>query len=78
MSPRNFARVFAKEAGHTPAAYVEKVRVDVARRRLEESDDTLEQVAADCGFGSMNSMRRSFLRVVRVPPSTYRTRFKQA
>ncbi len=76
MSPRNFARAFAEEVGTTPARYVERVRVEAARRRLEESDDGVDRVAISCGFGSGNSMRRSFLRVIKVPPADYRTRFQ--
>jgi transcriptional regulator GlxA family with amidase domain len=76
MSPRHFARVFARELGVTPARYVEQVRVEAARRRLEEGDAGVEQVAAGCGFGSSETMRRAFLRSVRVSPSEYRQRFR--
>jgi transcriptional regulator GlxA family with amidase domain len=76
MSPRNFARVFLEDTGTTPARFVEKLRVEAARRRLEESGDKLEKIANDCGFGSMQGLRRSFLRVVHVPPNDYRNRFK--
>ncbi len=75
MSPRNFARVFQKDIGTTPARFVERLRVEAARRRLEESQDKLEKVASDCGFGSLHSLRRSFLRVLHVPPNDYRHRF---
>ena len=75
MSPRNFARVFTREVGHTPARYVEQIRVESAQRRLEESASTLDEIANQCGFGSANSMRRSFLRVRGVSPSDYRQRF---
>lgn len=75
MSPRNFARVFLKDTGTTPARFVERLRVEAARRRLEESQDKLEKVAGDCGFGSIQSLRRSFLRVLHVPPHDYRQRF---
>lgn len=75
MSPRNFARVFLKDTGTTPARFVERLRVEAARRRLEESQDKLEKVADDCGFGSLQSLRRSFLRVLHVPPNDYRNRF---
>jgi transcriptional regulator GlxA family with amidase domain len=77
MSPRHFARVFTREVGQTPARYVETVRVEAAQRRLEESTDSLDQIATQCGFGSVNSMRRSFLRVRGIPPSAYRQRFSQ-
>jgi transcriptional regulator GlxA family with amidase domain len=75
MSPRNFARVFTRELGVTPARYVERVRVEAARRRLEEGEGGVEQVAAGCGFGSSETMRRAFLRTLRVSPSEYRRRF---
>lgn len=75
MSPRNFARVFLQDTGTTPARFVEGLRVDAARRRLEESRDKLDKIAADCGFGSITTLRRSFLRVLRVPPADYRSRF---
>jgi transcriptional regulator GlxA family with amidase domain len=78
MSPRNFARVFRKDTGTTPARFVERVRVEAARRRLEESRDKLEKVASDCGFGSIQSLRRSFLRVLQVHPNDYRHRFTDA
>ena len=75
MSPRNFARVFRDEVGQTPARFVERVRVEAARRLLEESTSGLDRVARECGFGGADSMRRSFLRVLRVAPSEYRGRF---
>jgi transcriptional regulator GlxA family with amidase domain len=75
MSPRNFARVFTREVGQTPARYVDNVRVEAAQRRLEESTDSLDEIATQCGFGSVNSMRRSFLRIRGIPPSEYRRRF---
>ena len=76
MSPRNFARVFTREVGMTPARFVESVRVEAARRRLEESAAGVDIVAAACGFGTAESMRRAFLRTVRVPPAAYRHRFR--
>ena len=75
MSARNFARVFADETGTPPGEFVHRIRVEAARRRLEESPDKLQKIAADCGFGSVNSLRRSFYRVLRVVPSEYRSRF---
>ena len=77
MSPRNFARQFVRETGTTPARYVERLRVEAARRRLEESADKLEKVAADCGFATVQSLRRSFMRVLRIPPNDYRHRFAE-
>ena len=76
MSPRNFARVFRDELGVTPARFVERVRVDAARRRLEQSVDGVDRVAGTTGFGSAESMRRAFLRAIGVPPAAYRSRFR--
>jgi transcriptional regulator GlxA family with amidase domain len=77
MSPRNFARVFTRELGAPPALFVETARVEAARRRLEEDGGRgIEAIAAECGFGSAETMRRAFLRRVRVSPSDYRSRFQ--
>ena len=78
MSPRHFARVFTDQVRATPARVVERVRVEAARRRLEETQDGVESVAAACGFGSAEVMRRAFLRTLRVSPATYRSRFRAA
>jgi transcriptional regulator GlxA family with amidase domain len=77
MSPRHFARVFAKEKGTTPARFVEQVRVEAARLLLEESQYGVKEVAARTGFGSSDSMRRSFLRVLSVTPAAYLERFRR-
>ncbi|MGE0823118.1 MAG: GlxA family transcriptional regulator [Candidatus Binatia bacterium] len=78
MSPRHFARVFTQEVGMTPGQFVEKVRVEAARRRLEESPQGVKTIAADCGFGNADTMRRAFLRTLRVAPNAYRGRFRAA
>jgi transcriptional regulator GlxA family with amidase domain len=75
MSARNFARVFHRQVGWTPARFVERLRVEAVRRRLEESSAGLAQLARECGFGSPDSLRRSFVRVLRVAPVDYRHRF---
>ncbi len=77
MSPRNFARVFMREVGVTPGEFVENLRVEAARRRLEESAEGVDSIASECGFGTRESMRRAFLRILHVPPSAYRSRFHQ-
>jgi transcriptional regulator GlxA family with amidase domain len=59
----------------TPARYVESVRLEAARQRLEESTEPVQSIARACGFGSAESMRRSFLRTLHVGPSEYRRRF---
>jgi transcriptional regulator GlxA family with amidase domain len=62
----------------TPARYVERVRVETARRLLEDSDDGVETVAAAAGFGTAETMRRTFLRHLRTSPTEYRRRFRAA
>jgi transcriptional regulator GlxA family with amidase domain len=78
MSPRNFARVFERETGFTPADYVSRIRIEIASRRLEESDDSIDQIAAQCGFGSAASMRRTFRRIATVAPTTFRRTRRQS
>jgi transcriptional regulator GlxA family with amidase domain len=76
MSTRHFARAFRAETGLTPARYVERVRLEAARRRLEETLEPVAAVAASCGFGTAETMRRSFLRALGVAPAEYRRRFR--
>ena len=78
MSPRHFARCFTAEVGTTPAKYVEGVRLEAARRLLEESDVGIDGVARACGFGTAETMRRAFVRSLHLAPSEYRARFKTA
>jgi transcriptional regulator GlxA family with amidase domain len=75
MSPRHFARLFRVETGVTPARYVESVRLEAARRVLEDSGQPVADVALKCGFGTPETMRRSFLRTLGVGPAEYRRRF---
>jgi transcriptional regulator GlxA family with amidase domain len=77
MSERNFARAFGREVGMTPGAYVEALRVDHARLRLEATGQKLEAVAHDCGFGTVETMRRAFHRRLGVGPADYRDRFQR-
>jgi transcriptional regulator GlxA family with amidase domain len=78
MSPRNFARVFAHSVGVTPAAYVQASRLERARVLLETTDLRLEELAARCGFGTVDALRRTFARKLHVSPSQYRSRFSAA
>jgi transcriptional regulator GlxA family with amidase domain len=75
MSPRHFTRVFRAQLGMSPARYVERSRLETARRRLEESDMSIEAVAATCGFGSSETLRRIFVQSLSVSPAEYRRRF---
>src|SRR4029077_7956715 len=72
MSVRNFERVFTRELGKTPSQYVLQMRAEAARRKLESTDQGLKQIAAACGFGGADSMRRAFLRSVGTTPHNYR------
>lgn len=75
MSPRNFFRVFSAEFGITPGKFVERMRVEAARRRLLESKASIEMIAAECGFRSADVMRCVFKRALNTSPKEYRQRF---
>jgi transcriptional regulator GlxA family with amidase domain len=75
MSPRTFARNFARWHGGTPAKLVQELRVEAACRHLEDGDTDIKQIADICGFGDEERMRRAFLRCLGIPPSAYRERF---
>lgn len=76
MSPRNFLRVFRSETGLSPASYVEQVRLDRARRLLEDTALSLDQVAQRSGLGTAATARRIFLRRLGISLRQYRDRFK--
>lgn len=75
MSERHFSRVFHAEVGLSPAAFVERVRVDAARRLLETSRERVDAVAAHAGFGTSEALRRAMGRQVGLSPREYRARF---
>ncbi|MFD8979983.1 GlxA family transcriptional regulator [Streptomyces sp. NPDC059564] len=76
LSPRHFARAFQAETGVTPGRYVERVRVEHARRLLEEGGGGgVAQVARACGYGTPEALRRAFVRNLGQPPAEYRRRF---
>ena len=75
MSPRHFTRLFTDEVGEAPGTYVERIRTETARRQLEETDDTVTVIAARCGFGSAETMRRNFVRRMGISPDQYRKAF---
>ena len=78
MSVRHFTRVFTAEVGETPSRFVERIRLEGARRELEETGDTLDVVAVRCGLGSAETLRRVFQRRLGVSPDAYRRRFRTA
>jgi transcriptional regulator GlxA family with amidase domain len=78
LSPRHFARAFAAEVGMPPGRYVERVRLETARRRMEDTADGVEETARQCGYGTPEAMRRSFVRALGVGPAEYRRRFRPA
>jgi transcriptional regulator GlxA family with amidase domain len=72
MSVRNFERVFTREVGTTPAQYVLQMRVEAARRELERTVKGLKQIASATGFGTVDVMRRAFVRLLGLTPRRYR------
>ena len=76
-SARHLTRVFRKELGVAPAEAIEQLRLEAARRALQQSAAGLEEVASHCGFGSAEILRRAFLRALHVTPSAYRARFSE-
>jgi transcriptional regulator GlxA family with amidase domain len=75
MSVRNFARVFRRETGATPAAFVERLRLEAARRALELTRRSVKQIADASGFGTVETMHRAFRRSLGTTPLAYRARF---
>ncbi|WP_219665887.1 GlxA family transcriptional regulator [Streptomyces bambusae] len=78
VGERQLTRIFRTELGMTPAAYVEAARVEVARNRLESTDDSLERVATTCGFNTTDTLIRAFRRRLDTTPTEYRNRFRHS
>ncbi|HEY7430976.1 MAG TPA: helix-turn-helix domain-containing protein [Streptosporangiaceae bacterium] len=76
LSPRQLQRRFTAELGLPPAQYVERVRIEAARRALAEGDEPVDVIARRCGFGTAETLRRAFHRQLGVAPSDYRDRFR--
>jgi transcriptional regulator GlxA family with amidase domain len=72
MSARNFSRTFAREFASTPARFIARLRVETAKRLLEDSEKGSEQIAAECGFGSADSMQRAFRQETDRSPGAFR------
>jgi transcriptional regulator GlxA family with amidase domain len=75
LCPRHFSRRFKTEVGASPADFVERLRLDEARRRLSDGDNSIENVGVSVGFESADAFRRAFERRLGVSPSEYRRRF---
>jgi transcriptional regulator GlxA family with amidase domain len=75
VSERHLTRLFRRELGRTPGQYVEQVRIQAARALLESGDASVAAVARACGFGSAETLRRAFHRVLGTTPTAYRQRF---
>lgn len=75
LSERHFSRVFRAETGMTVASYVEAARIEAAQRLLESTCDGLDHIARTCGFGTVETMHRTFNRTIRVTPGEYRRHF---
>ncbi|MCX5193364.1 GlxA family transcriptional regulator [Streptomyces sp. NBC_00249] len=75
LSPRHFARAFQAETGVTPGRYVERVRVEHARRLLEDTGEGVSQISRACGYGTPEALRRAFVKTLGQSPAEYRRRF---
>ncbi|WP_179402784.1 GlxA family transcriptional regulator [Burkholderia guangdongensis] len=75
MSERSFMRHYKAGTGRTPARAVEQLRIEAAQRLLGETSWSIKRIATRCGFGSEETMRRCFVRLLRVTPQAYRERF---
>ncbi|MFC5799983.1 GlxA family transcriptional regulator [Streptomyces formicae] len=75
LSPRQFARAFRAETGMTPGRYVDRVRLEHARRLLEDTGDGVEEISRACGYGTPEAMRRAFTKALGAAPAEYRRRF---
>jgi transcriptional regulator GlxA family with amidase domain len=75
MSERSFSRHYVEATGQTPARAIERLRVEAARRLLLDSKVPVKRIARQCGFGTEETMRRSFVRLLSTSPQDYRARF---
>ncbi|POX49584.1 GlxA family transcriptional regulator [Streptomyces sp. Ru72] len=78
LSPRHFARAFQAETGVPPGRYVDRVRLEHARRLLEDTGDGVEEIARASGYGTPEAMRRAFVKALGASPAEYRRRFRPA
>ncbi|MFC8534592.1 GlxA family transcriptional regulator [Streptomyces sp. NPDC057249] len=76
MSVRTFTRRFREEVGVSPVQWLTQQRVELARRLLESTDLSIDQVARDSGFGTSTSLRQHLQAALGVSPTVYRRTFR--
>ncbi|MNT36243.1 Exoenzyme S synthesis regulatory protein ExsA [compost metagenome] len=76
MSARNLSRLFARDCGISPIAFLNDARIDAARRMLEDTDFSMKEIATKCGFDSQTGLRRAFQRRLQLTPLEYKQRFR--
>lgn len=76
LPARSFARRFTAATGYAPVAYVQRLRVEDAKRRLERTDSPVERIAWEVGYEDPAAFRRLFRRIAGLPPGAYRRRFQ--
>ncbi|MBN9612280.1 MAG: helix-turn-helix domain-containing protein, partial [Actinobacteria bacterium] len=77
VSPRTFARGFLEETGYTPMRWVMRARLDLARELLENTRQSVDEIADEVGLGTGANLRLHFRRVLGTTPSEYRRTFAQ-
>jgi transcriptional regulator GlxA family with amidase domain len=77
MSPRHFSRVCLRETKTNPGQLVDRLRVEAAQQMIDSSSKGLKEIADACGFGSADSMRRSFQRMLGITAAEYVNRFNR-
>jgi transcriptional regulator GlxA family with amidase domain len=78
MSARHFTRAFITETGTTPSKAIERLRIEVARSRVQSSSEAIERVAGTTGFRDPERMRRAFIRAFGQPPQSLRRAARSA
>ncbi|MBA1149390.1 helix-turn-helix domain-containing protein [Ectothiorhodospiraceae bacterium WFHF3C12] len=76
LSPRTMERRFRQATGHSPISYIQQVRVEAAKRRLERTDTPIDLIAWEVGYEDAAAFRRLFKRIARVTPGAYRKKFQ--
>jgi len=78
MSNRNFIRRFEGATGNTPLEYLQRVRIEAAKKLLENSNDSIDQIAAKCGYDDIGFFRKIFKRHVAINPKEYQQKYGRA